>query len=750
MEDSKNKKVGKTILDQDKEKVYKRGRKSQTEYSEIFFSSPNLMAICSLDQGRFINVNSTFLFCTGHYREEVVGFTPVELELIDKPTFTTIVWETKRQKRLLGFEFKFQAKSGEIRNGMLSTQIIDLGGERCVLAVVNDITEQKQTEDALRKSEQRYRMLANNMSEGIYLTDANHKILFLNPAIETIFGRSLDFIMRDYPRNYLSSIHPEDRSRAFRFFFQPPYPENQTEIQYRILRNNGEVRYLREFLHVARDDEGEIKAFQGLISDITEQKKAEEALRSSEERYRAIVEDQAELVCRFLPDGTLSFANEAFCRYFGKTRQQVLGSSITDFISNQEIEPFCNRLVSESQTQPVVAFDHQMMTEDGAARWQHWTNRAIINDEGILAEYQAVGRDVTERKRMEEQLRYMSIHDALTGLYNRAYFEEAMERLQVENGLIGLVVCDVDGLKLVNDTLGHHTGDQLLIAAAQVIKECFRHNDVVTRIGGDEFVILLPNTNRTIIENVSDRIQEAAARFNSQNPEFPLSLSVGYAIGNTASTPPWELFKKADNNMYREKLRRSHTSRSTIIQALMNVLARRKIIFYQQTKHLQDLVSRMAVFLGLSDYTQTNLHLLAEFRNIGMVGIAKDIVSKKEPLTPEEQAELRRHCEIGHRIVLSSPELVSIADLILKHHEWWNGQGYPLGLQGDEIPLECRILAIARAYQQWHAAVPQKARTHQEAVHQLRLGAGIQFDPILVKKFIQIIESNPNLRARFY
>ena len=96
-------------------------------------------------------------------------------------------------------------------------------------------------------------------------------------------------------------------------------------------------------LHVVRDVDGEIKAFQGLLSDITKQKKAEDALRASEARYRAIVEDQAELVCRFLPDGTLSFANEAFCRYFGQTRQQVLGSSIKDFIPNQEIEPFCNR-----------------------------------------------------------------------------------------------------------------------------------------------------------------------------------------------------------------------------------------------------------------------------------------------------------------------------------------------------------------------------------------------------------------------
>ncbi|MFZ5650165.1 MAG: bifunctional diguanylate cyclase/phosphohydrolase [Bacillota bacterium] len=168
--------------------------------------------------------------------------------------------------------------------------------------------------------------------------------------------------------------------------------------------------------------------------------------------------------------------------------------------------------------------------------------------------------DITDRKKIEEQLKYLSLHDPVTGLYNRTYFEEEMRRL--EEGRIsevGIIVCDVDGLKLANDTLGHDNGDALLVATARVIKESVRASDMAARIGGDEFAILLPNSNNRVVEDVTGRIRDAIAVYNSENPGLPLSISIGFTVADGSPLNLGEAFKEADNNMYREKLNRTQS-----------------------------------------------------------------------------------------------------------------------------------------------------------------------------------------------
>jgi len=150
----------------------------------------------------------------------------------------------------------------------------------------------------------------------------------------------------------------------------------------------------------------------------------------------------------------------------------------------------------------------------------------------------------------------------------------------------------------------------------------------------------------------------------------------------------------------------------------------------------------MAALIGLPESTTADLSLLAKFHDIGKVGISDAILLKEGPLTSEEWTEMKRHCEIGYRIALSAPDLVPIADWILKHHEWWNGQGYPLGIKEEEIPVECRLLAIADAYEALTSARPyRRTFSHREAVAELRRHAGTQFDPHLLEKFLKMLET---------
>lgn len=357
---------------------------------------------------------------------------------------------------------------------------------------------------------------------------------------------------------------------------------------------------------------------------------------------------------------------------------------------------------------------------------------------------EAIERYQDELRASEERYRHLSITDSLTGLRNRTYFEQEMRRLEAGNcAPVGIVLCDVDGLKLVNDTFGHDAGDELLLAAARVLKETYPGEGAVARIGGDEFAMLLPGSDETATGRMCSRLRDAVDTYNAANPERPLSASIGFAARSDTSKSMSDLFKEADDNMYREKLHRSRSTRSVIVQTLMKAMEARDFITEGHLDRLESLVARVAAAIGLPERGISDLRLLARFHDIGKVGIPDRILMKPGALTPEEIEEMRLHCEIGLRIAQSVPDLAPISDWILKHHEWWNGQGYPLGLKGEEIPLECRILAIVDAYDAMTSDRPyRKALTHEQAVRELKRCAGTQFDPDLVQKVVQILETS--------
>lgn len=340
-----------------------------------------------------------------------------------------------------------------------------------------------------------------------------------------------------------------------------------------------------------------------------------------------------------------------------------------------------------------------------------------------------------------QRLQFLSFHDALTGLYNRAFFEEELSRIDTSRmASVGVIICDVDGLKLINDTLGHEAGDRLIIAAADILKKCFRKGDLVARIGGDEFAIVLPNVSRQVIEAACDKIYQAVA-ITGNSPVtmgLPFSLSVGCSAGTSADTigSVKELLQQADASMYQEKLRRSPATHSAILAAAVKQLETRDFISDGHAERVEQLAVSLAAKAGLPEGRLAGLKLLAHYHDIGKIAIPESILFKPEPLTVDELKKIKKHSEIGHRITMASPQLASISDLVLKHHEWWNGEGYPLGIGGESIPLECRILSIADAYDAMTAGRPYRPRyTALEAMAELKRYAGRQFDPHLLAFF---------------
>lgn len=377
------------------------------------------------------------------------------------------------------------------------------------------------------------------------------------------------------------------------------------------------------------------------------------------------------------------------------------------------------------------------------------TERELVNSrmeleaayEELIATEEELRNQFLELQQKEKELRYINQHDSLTGLYNRNYFEQEISRLEKE-GLTNtsLVLFDIDGLKLVNDSLGHEHGDSMLIGMAGIIAECCSNDNLIARVGGDEFALVIRDSEAEPPANIVRQVIKRVKKYNEDHDALPISVSIGYSSMPEEPCSYADLFKEADNYMQNRKLHSARSVRSSIVSTLVSTLNARDFITEGHTDRLQDIVEMMGREIGLAERSLDDLKLLARFHDIGKVGIPDRILFKAGRLDLEEMSEMRRHSEIGYKIAQAAGELIHISDWILLHHEWWNGNGYPLGIKGEEIPMECRILAIADAYDAMTNDRPyRQALCAAEAITELSRCAGTQFDPYLVEVFCQLI-----------
>ncbi|HHX77180.1 MAG TPA: diguanylate cyclase [Firmicutes bacterium] len=462
----------------------------------------------------------------------------------------------------------------------------------------------------------------------------------------------------------------------------------------------------------------------------------------SEDRYRTLIENQRDFVCCCRPDTTLTFVNRAYCCFLGKEPEELLGKKWAELIPESYREEILRKYVWTTPIPEVISYEIKLADYQGKTYWIHWLSCPIFDRDGKLIEYHSVGRDVTERIQYLEQLKYATLHDLATGIYNKNYFEEEVQRFEKSRDYpITIISADVDNLKLINDAIGHEKGDQLLKVCAKLLGKAIRSSDILARMGGDEFSILLPRTDEVAAEEIVERIDALIDAYNAKHRELPLSISIGVASAYKQGESLMRTLDNADNGMYRDKLQKGEGLKAKILNTLMVALGEKDYITEGHAQRLTRLSKNIGEKMGLSQQQLNNLALLAQIHDIGKVGVPDSVLSKEGPLTREERNIMKLHAEKGYRIALTSPDLSHIAHLILKHHERWDGKGYPLGLRGEEIPIECRIISILDAYDAMTNDRPyRKAISQEEAMEELKRKAGSQFDPRLVEVVLLVLK----------
>ena len=346
-------------------------------------------------------------------------------------------------------------------------------------------------------------------------------------------------------------------------------------------------------------------------------------------------------------------------------------------------------------------------------------------------------KNTIEFMKRKEEISFLSYHDILTELYNRRFYEEEILRIDTEKNLpISIIMGDVNGLKLVNDTFGHDYGDKLLKQAASAIQKACGVNDVVARWGGDEFVILLPKTKSEEAENIVKKIKENYSQ--NKFKSIDISISFGWDTKEIMSDEITTILKNAEDCMYRNKTLENESVRSKMINTIINTLHEKNPAEERHSKRVSELCQEIGNKIGLSDLEIRKIKIGGLLHDIGKIAIEEGILNKSGKLTEQEWNEIKRHPAIGYRLLSSSHEMLELAEGVLSHHEKWDGSGYPQGLKGEEIPKIARIIAIADSYDAMTSFRAYRKPLSEEIVlDEIRKNAGVQFDPILAKIFIE-------------
>jgi diguanylate cyclase (GGDEF)-like protein/PAS domain S-box-containing protein/putative nucleotidyltransferase with HDIG domain len=485
-----------------------------------------------------------------------------------------------------------------------------------------------------------------------------------------------------------------------------------------------------------------------LINHLEDMVKAKTAdLEANKDQLRLLLDSTAEGIYGVDLDGNCTFCNKNCLQLLGYVSESdLLGRNMHQTIHHTRADgtPFpaseCGITKSIRLGVGRNADDEVFWKADGTWFFAEYYAYPQMQD-GAVTGAVITFMDITQRKKHDEEIGYLSSHDVLTGLRNRWYFQRAIKQIDVpENLPLSVIFGDLNGLKMTNDIFGHAAGDALVIKASEILVRSCREGDTIARVGGDEFVILLPKTDTEDALKITERIRRGFD--GARVAAVKCSISLGCDTKTSPETSVEEAISNAENAMYKDKTLNRKSINKGMIDTIMEALHEKSPKEKRHSIFVSDLCGRIGVAMKLPDAEVNKMRQAGYLHDIGKIALEEHVLHWDD-LGEVERERIHQHSAVGYRILNLFDDTLDLAEGVYSHHERWDGTGYPKGLKGSDIPLLSRVISVAETYERVSSgADSQEPGSKEKALQVIREGAGKQFDPQIADLLIRMMEKD--------
>jgi diguanylate cyclase (GGDEF)-like protein/PAS domain S-box-containing protein len=606
------------------------------------------------------------------------------------------------------------------------------------LCLLEDISARKEVEASLKESERSKSVLVSNLPGLAYRCDYddNWTMRFVSDGCFELTGYSANMLIKNRDISFNDIIAPEYHEKLQNEWAQVLPKKLPLKSEYEIVTADGCRKWVLEMGEGVYNEQGEVEALEGIILDITDRKKSEEEIQKMLRRTQSMINNHQAIMLLIEPmSGRIIEANKAATEFYGYSNEELLQMNIQDINMMDSEQIYMMRLKVLEQGQKYFTFPHRL--KSGETRIVDVYSSPIdYDDRKVLF---SIIFDVTERAEIAKQNEYLAYHDYLTGLYNRRHYEEEFQRQVERNDFpIGIFLGDVDGFKVYNDTYGHSEGDKVLRKIAENLRTLVGHDGTLARVGGDEFSIIVSGKHKLEMQRYLDKLNHEYdnAPNDSTMDEQP-TISWGYALQRKKDDTLDSLEEEAEAFMYNRKFYSHHSLRSKTVNTIMETLFTKSEREKNHSERVGLLSEAIAKHMHLSNEAIDKIRVAGFLHDIGKIGIDEAILNKPGKLDANEWEIMKLHPAKSAGILNKTHEYQEISDIVLSHHERYDGHGYPGKLQAEAIPLAARIIAVADTYDAITNDRPyKKALNRSAAITELKKIAGTQLDPEIVSIFI--------------